>query len=104
MPQGRIIDATQPVPGLPIRHSPVLSRYDGLSVIHIVDARNAADVSHISSDPCAREHLLRSRSTLNLVKAYVVNIVDEDDPLFKAGDESAIRAELWMRQRTPDPE
>jgi hypothetical protein len=59
-------------------------------------------VSGISPDTHARENLLRSGSTLDLVKAHVHDVVDEDDPLFGLHDE-AFRAELWMRQKTPEP-
>jgi hypothetical protein len=70
------------------------------TLIHI-EAKYAADVSGISPDPHARENLLRSGSTLDLVKANVHEVVDEDDPLFGSQDE-AFRAELWMRQKTPE--
>jgi hypothetical protein len=74
------------------------------TLIHIIDAKYAADVSSISPDPHARENLLRSHSTLDLIKAKVAPVVDKDDPLFNPKDDSRVRAELWMRQKTPEPE
>lgn len=72
------------------------------TLIHI-EAKYAADVSGISPDPHARENLLRSGSTLQLLDAKLEPVDDEDDPLFDAQDQ-AVRAELWMRQRTPEAE
>jgi hypothetical protein len=71
------------------------------TLIHI-EAKYAADVSGISPDPHARENLLCSNSTLELVDAKLTRVDDEDDPLFQPGNES-VRAELWMRQQTPEP-
>ena len=70
------------------------------TLIHI-DAKYASNISGISPDPHAREHLLRSNSTLQLLDAKLAPALGEDDPLFDPqGD--AFRAELWMRQRTPE--
>jgi hypothetical protein len=69
------------------------------TLIHL-RARYSADVSGVSPDPHAREHLLLSNSTLKLENAHIRPIDDEDDPLY--GSTDAVRAELWMRQKTPD--
>jgi len=71
------------------------------TLIHIGDARFAADVSAISLDPHAAEHLLHASSRPTLLSASVQPIEDEDDPLFDP-HANAFGAELWMRQEMPD--